>query len=223
MNAKQAAAYKAVEAVTAGMVVGLGTGTTAYFAIEKLGQNVREGLQVKAVGSSVATEDLARNAGIEIVPFSAIDHVDLYIDGADEIDASFNLIKGGGGALVREKIVAFNSKQFIVIVDERKRVATLGAFPLPVEVVPFAVNLTMQQLESFGGKATLRQRDGKTFVSDNGNVIIDLKFDVITDIVVLNEKINALPGVVESGLFPASMVSRVVVGYDDGHVETLAR
>lgn len=221
MNAKQAAAYKAIEAVQPGMVVGLGTGTTAYFAIEKLGERVREGLQLKAVCSSVATEDLARKAGIEIVPFETIGGIDLYIDGADEVDANFNLIKGGGGALVREKIVAFNSNRFFVIVDNSKRVQTLGRFPLPVEVVPFAVTLTMQHLKTLSGNATLRQRDGKTFVSDNGNFIIDVQFGKIENPIELNKTINTIPGVVESGLFAGAMVSRIIVGHEDGTVEVI--
>src|SRR5215203_5572979 len=169
MNAKQAAAHKAVEAIQNGLVVGLGTGSTAYFAIEKIGELIRNGLAIKAVGSSVGTEELAKKAGIEIVDFATVTDIDLYIDGADEVDPHFNLIKGGGGALVREKIVAFNSKQFFVIVDHSKRVQRLGAFPLPVEVVPFAVNFTLRMLERLDGKAVLRQKEGKPFISDNGN------------------------------------------------------
>lgn len=223
MNAKQAAAYKAVELVQPGMTVGLGTGTTAYFAIEKLGALVRDGLQVQAVGSSLATETLARNAGISIVDFAAIDHVDVYIDGADEVDAAFDLIKGGGGALVREKIVAYNSQTFVVIVDNSKRVQTLGKFPLPVEVVPFAVSLTMQHLEKLGGKAVLRQKEGKTFISDNGNFIVDVHLGTITNPEVLNASINTIPGVVESGLFSNNMVSRLIVGHENGDVEVVLR
>ena len=223
MNAKQAAAYKAVEAVQDGMVVGLGTGTTAHFAIERLGEMVRSGLHITAVGSSKATEDLARTSGITIVDFAAITSVDLYIDGADEVDAHLNLIKGGGGALVREKIVAFNSKQFIVIVDSSKRVQTLGKFPLPVEVVPFAVNLTIQHLEKLGGNAVLRQREGKIFISDNGNFIIDVQFNKIENPIALNAAINVIPGVVESGLFAGTMVSSVLVGHENGDVEVIGR
>lgn len=223
MNAKQAAAYKAVEAVQSGMTVGLGTGSTAYFAIERLGEEVRNGLQVKAVGSSIATEGLARGAGIEIVPFADVSDIDIYIDGADEVDARFNLIKGGGGALVREKIVAFNSKSFVVIVDSSKRVATLGRFPLPVEVVPFAVELTLKHLEKLGGKAVLRQREGTTFISDNGNFIVDVHLNSIEDPVALNERINTFPGVVESGLFQGNLVSRLIIGHSDGRIEVIER
>lgn len=222
-GAKKAAAYKAVEAVTNGMIVGLGTGSTSHFAIERLGALARAGLQLQAVCSSIATEVLTKKAGITLIDFSQIDVVDIYIDGADEVDAHFNLIKGGGGALVREKIVAYNSKTFIVIVDASKRVQQLGAFPLPVEVVPFAVNLTMQHLKNLGENAVLRQRDGKPFVSDNGNFIVDVQLDRIANPVALNETINAIPGVVESGVFAGSMVSRVIVGFDDERVEVLER
>ncbi len=223
LNAKELAAHKAVEAVTSGMTVGLGTGSTARFAIEKLGTLVRNGLQIKAVCSSVATENLARESGIAVIDFPAPERIDVYIDGADEVDAAFNLIKGGGGALVREKIVAFNSRRFIVIVDVSKQVQTLGRFPLPVEVVPFAANLTIQHLEKLGGKAVLRQRDGRNFVSDNGNFIVDVHLNAITDPLALNETVNSIPGVVESGLFAGAMVSAVIVGYSDGRVEVLAR
>jgi ribose 5-phosphate isomerase A len=221
MNAKQAAAHKAIEAVQSGMTVGLGSGSTAYFAIEKLGAMVRNGLQVQAVGSSVATEELARKAGISIVDFSEDMDIHLYVDGADEVDRNFNLIKGGGGSLVREKIVAFNSKAFVVIVDASKRVKTLGRFPLAVEVVPFAAPLTQQHLQKLGGQAVLRQRDGKTFISDNGNMIIDVHFNRIEDPVTLNAVINVIPGVVESGLFEGAMVKRVIVGHEDGQVDVL--
>jgi ribose 5-phosphate isomerase A len=223
MNAKQAAAYKAMEAVQSGMTVGLGSGSTAYFAIEKLGTMVRNGLQANAVGSSVATEQLAREAGIPIVNFSVGMEIHLYVDGADEVDGNFNLIKGGGGSLVREKIVAFNSKSFTVIVDASKRVETLGRFPLPVEVVPFAATLTQQHLQTLGGRAVLRQRDGTTFVSDNGNVIVDVQFNRIEDPVALNAAINVIPGVVESGLFVGTMVRRVLVGHEGGQVDVLER
>lgn len=223
MNAKQAAAYKAVEFVQTGMTVGLGSGSTSYFAIERLGVLVRGGLSLQAVGSSVKTEALARDAGIPIIDFAGVDRIDLYIDGADEVDASFNLIKGGGGALVREKIVAFNSDTFIVIVDTSKQVQMLGAFPLPVEVVPFAADLTMRRLEKLGGKAVLRQKEGKAFVSDNGNFIVDVHFGIIQDPAALNVAINVIPGVVESGLFNGTMVQRVLVGYDDGRVDILER
>jgi ribose 5-phosphate isomerase A len=149
--------------------------------------------------------------------------IHLYVDGADEVDGNFNLIKGGGGSLVREKIVAFNSKSFIVIVDASKRVETLGRFPLPVEVVPFAATLTQQHLQTLGGRAVLRQRDGTTFVSDNGNVIVDVQFNRIEDPVALNAAINVIPGVVESGLFVGTMVRRVLVGHEGGQVDVLER
>ena len=139
MIAKQMAAEHAVQYVTDDMTVGLGTGTTSAFAIKAIGQKIQQGLNVKAVASSIESEQLAKDAGITIVPFSHINIIDIYIDGADEVDEDLNLIKGGGGALLREKILAFNSKQFVVIVDEHKMFKQLGKFPLPVEVTPFAL------------------------------------------------------------------------------------
>jgi ribose 5-phosphate isomerase A len=131
------------------------------------------------------------------------------------------LVKGGGGALVREKIVAFNSKVFVVIVDSSKRVQQLGRFPLPVEVVPFAVNLTMRHLQGLGGNAVLRKKQSEIVVSDNGNYIVDVHFSTIPDLVSLNATINTIPGVVESGLFPGTMVHRLIVGHEDGRVEVI--
>src|SRR5690242_8882833 len=136
MDTKRLAAEKAVEEVKDNTVVGLGTGSTAYWAIQKLGERVKEGLHIRAVATSQQSEDLAKELGIPIVPFSDIESIDLTIDGADEVDKHKNLIKGGGGALLREKIVAYHTKKYIVIVDENKLVTHLGKFPLPVEVLP---------------------------------------------------------------------------------------
>src|ERR1700694_1000780 len=176
-HAKKAAAGKAVEAVRSGMVIGLGTGTTAAFVIESIGRLVQAGQVIKAVASSIRSENMARAAGIPILDFAGVRAIDLYIDGADEADAGFNLTKGGGGALVREKILAFNSERFIVVVDETKLVPQLGRFPLPVEIVPFAGELTQKQLQRLGCTATLRQKEGRTFISDNGNYILDCHFE----------------------------------------------
>ena len=142
MEAKRLAGEKAAEYVKDGMIVGLGTGSTAYYAIQKIGELVKQGLKIKAVATSTSSEQLARELGINLVTFAEVDSIDLTIDGADEVDPHWNLIKGGGGALLREKIVAAASKQLIVIVDESKVVAQLGKFPLPVEVVPFGFEQT---------------------------------------------------------------------------------
>src|SRR5689334_18245685 len=155
-NPKQLAAEKAVELVRDGMIVGLGTGSTAFFAIQAIGRKVKEGMKLTALGSSIASENLGREAGISMVDFTTVATIDLTIDGADEVDENRFLMKGGGGALTREKILASNSKKFVVIVDESKLVEQLGRFPLPVEVTPFGHNFTIRKLEMLGCRAALR-------------------------------------------------------------------
>ena len=220
-DAKKAAAKKAVEAIGTGMIVGLGTGSTAYWAIQEIGQRVRNGLAIKAVASSVASEEEARKAGITITSFDDLKSIDIYIDGADEVDEEKNLIKGGGGALLREKILAYNSKQFIVIVDESKLVQQLGVFRLPVEIVAFAEPLTIQNIKKLNCIPALRMKEGKPFVTDNGNSIVDCDFGVITNPSELNTQLHAIPGVVETGLFPHTMVSKIVVGCNDSTARIL--
>lgn len=221
MDAKKIAAEKAVSFIEDGMTIGLGTGTTAYWAIQKIAERVQEGLNIKAVASSVQSEDMAKNLGISIIPFSSIDTIDLTIDGADEVDLKKNLIKGGGGALLREKIIAYNSQQFYVIVDESKKVNVLGHFPLPVEIAPFAFELTLQQLKKMDCEVTLRIKDGNIFETDNGNFIADCQFNKIPDPDGLNTLLNSLPGVLETGLFVHTMVHSVIVGYTSGQVEVI--
>ncbi|MGZ3881953.1 MAG: ribose 5-phosphate isomerase A, partial [Flavisolibacter sp.] len=143
MNGKLLAAEHAADFIRNGMTVGLGTGSTSAFAIQAIGRKVKQGLSIKAVVSSVRSEDLARENGITLIPFSEVESIDIYIDGADEVDSNLNLIKGGGGALLREKILAFNSQQFFVIVDDSKLVHHLGKFLLPVEITSFAKELTI--------------------------------------------------------------------------------
>lgn len=218
MNAKKLAAEKAITFIKGGMTVGLGTGSTAYFAIEALGKLVLQGLSIKAVASSLSSEDLAIKHGIPLISFSTELSIDLYIDGADEVDQQWNLLKGGGGALLREKILAYNSKEFIVIVDSSKLVDLLGRFPLPVEVTIFAHQLTRKHLERSGCTTSIRQENNKPFKTDNGNLIIDCAFNKITEIGILNQKIKAIPGVVENGLFSKVMVSKLIVGYENGEV-----
>lgn len=219
MDAKKLAAEKAVENIEDGMVVGLGTGSTAYWAIKKIGERVKEGLNIRAVASSKSSEELALSSGIPIVPFSEIDFIDVTIDGADEVDADLNLIKGGGGALVREKILASNSKKFIVIVDESKLVTKLGRHPLPVEIVPFAASLTLKKLQALNCRLKIRQADNKDFITDNGNLIADCNFEQIQDPAALNAQLNSIPGVVDNGLFNHNMVYKLIVGYGDGTVK----
>lgn len=220
MNPKQVAAEKAVEFVEDGMIVGLGTGSTAFWATQKLAQRISEGLTIRAVASSTSTETLAGQLGIPLVPFSGIDHIDITIDGADEVDDQLNLIKGGGGALLREKILAANSSRFYVVVDESKRVHRLGRFPLPVEIVPFASNLTIRRLQELNCEPVVRTVKGSEFITDNGNLIVDCNFKEILNPVELQQRINLIPGVVENGLF-IHMAASVMVGYGDGTIQIL--
>lgn len=220
MDPKRLAAEKAVEFVENGMIVGLGTGSTAYWATQKIAQRMSEGLEIRAIASSKSTEALAGQLGIPLVPFSSIDYMDITIDGADEVDAQLNLIKGGGGALLREKILAVNSNRFYVVVDESKLVHRLGRFPLPVEIVPFASNLTIQRLQDLKCEPTVRMIHGSEFITDNGNLIIDCNFKEIPDPLELHQHLNLIPGVVENGLFP-NMATAVIAGYSNGTIRIL--
>ena len=221
MNGKQLAAEHAVNFVKNGMTVGLGTGSTSGFAIEAIGNKVKQGLSIKAVASSIRSEELAREQGITLIPFSEVESIDIYIDGADEVDSNLNLVKGGGGALLREKILAFNSKQFFVIVDDSKLVRFLGKFLLPVEIVPFAKELTIKQLQKLGCTTLTRQSGNQPYITDNGNLVMDCDFKQIENVKDLHQSINAIPGVVENGLFLNSIVHQVIVGYGSGEVKVL--
>ncbi|GIO70252.1 ribose-5-phosphate isomerase RpiA [Paenibacillus sp. FSL M7-1455] len=220
MNMKQLAAEKAVEYVEDGMRIGLGTGSTAYWAIRKIGERVRAGLNIQAVATSKASEKLAQEEGIPLVPFDQIAGLDLTIDGADELDRELHLIKGGGGALLREKIVAYHSKELIIIADESKFVDKLGSFPLPVEIVPFANEWTMEALEKLGAKPMLRTDGERLFITDNGNYIADCRFGVIEHPAELHAQLLALPGVVDNGLF-IGLAARAVIGHQDGTVTVM--
>lgn len=220
MNSKKLAAEKAVEKIENHMVVGLGTGSTASHAIHKIGERIKQGLRIKAVATSLASEKLAIELNIPLLPLAATDSVDIAIDGADEVDARGNLVKGGGGALLREKIVAFASRRFIVVVDQSKLTQTLGSFPLPVEIVPFAPALALKHLRALGCEPSIRKKEGEEFVTDNGNLIIDCRFASIEEPASLDVAIKKIPGVVETGLFLNTMVSEVIVGYENGETVT---
>jgi ribose 5-phosphate isomerase A len=223
MNPKQLAASKSVEFIETGMTVGLGTGSTAYWAIEMIGEKVkRHELDIKAIGTSKRSEEQARGLGIPISSFADIDQIDITIDGADETDENLNLIKGGGGALLREKIVASNSRQLIIIVDESKLVKHLGKFPLPVEVIGFGYEKVFKKLQSLGCIPNLRSNNEQPYITDNGNYIIDCAFGEILNPAELHERINAIVGVVENGLF-INMASRVIAGFENGEVKVFRR
>jgi len=214
---KRAAAERAVEFVESGMVLGLGTGSTAAFVVERLARRVVQGLQVTAIPTSEHTAELARRLGIPLATFGEHRRLDLAIDGADEVErASLNLIKGHGGALLREKIVAAASERFIVVVDDEKLVDRLGErAALPVEVVQFGWQATAASLEKLGAMPELRQTDGRAFVTDGGNFILDCRFASIADPQRLECLVNMIVGVVENGLFVAR-TSAVIVASDVG-------
>ncbi|MFY9221126.1 MAG: ribose-5-phosphate isomerase RpiA [Blastocatellia bacterium] len=205
----------AANLVTDGMAVGLGTGSTARFAILRLGERVKEGLNIVAIPTSEASATLAKELGIKLVGFNEVNQLDITIDGADEIDADFNMLKGGGGALLREKVVASITKRQICIVDPNKVVEKLGKFPLPVEVVKFGWEVVANRVTSMGGKYTVRQRDSQNYVTDNGNYILDCDFYPIENAPELEKTLKMIPGVVEVGLF-INLAHTLIMGHSNG-------
>ena len=183
-------------------MVGLGTGSTAVFAIRGLGDRVRAGLKIRGIPTSVRSRDLATELGIPLTTFDDVQQIDVTIDGADEFDPQLNLIKGGGGALLREKIVASASKKLVIVTDASKQVATLGKFPLPVEVIKFAQALVAREIAALVAKVELRKdAAGQAYVTDEGNHILDCSFGQIVDPPALARRLSDMPGVVEHGLF----------------------
>lgn len=227
-KAKKAAATAALKFIKPGMNVGLGTGSTANFFIEALAKKVKEGLDIKCVPTSRATAEKAKQLGIPLTTLEDNPFLDVTIDGADEFDPQFRLIKGGGGALLTEKIVASSSRHMVVIADETKQVKKLGKFPLPVEVVPMGVKATAWKLErafkmvEMTPKMALRMKDGKPFRTDMGNLIIDCACDEIKDADRLDMILNNIPGVVNNGLF-IGIAGIVLIGKANGKVEELSR
>lgn len=214
---KQQAAAKAVEFVRPGMVVGLGTGSTAEYMLALLAQRVRDGLQILGVPTSQGTADLARRHGLPLVDTEDDWSIDLALDGADQADPHLNLIKGGGGALLKEKIVAAAAKRFIVMVDHTKCVPVLGAsFPLPIEVVPFGWGSTARQIEALTGAKTVRRRQGnEVFRTEVGHYILDLHLGGIDNPAQLERDLNQIAGVVETGLF-VGRTSLLIIGRPEG-------
>ncbi|MCA8947960.1 MAG: ribose-5-phosphate isomerase RpiA [Planctomycetes bacterium] len=221
---KRAAAFAAADLVESGMRLGLGTGSTFAFVIERLAERVRtEGLQLLGVPTSIATARLAEAAGIPIVELDAVDRLDLAIDGADEVDPAKSLIKGGGGAHLRERIVAAAARELVVIVDEGKLVDVLGrGFRLPVEVVPLGWTHTARRVGKTGGEPARRERDGEPVVTDNGNWLLDCHYPSgIADPAALARELDSTVGVVDHGLF-VGMTGRILVGQPGGAVRTIA-
>lgn len=208
---KQAAAREAVKFIKDNDVVGLGTGSTAFFAIQEVALLVKNGLKIKCVPTSEHTLSLATSLGIGMLDMSEVTAIDVTIDGADEFDAELNLIKGGGGALFREKIVASMTKKEIIIADSGKKVDRLGKFKVPVEVLPLALNYVLQQLRGLQGTGKVRMDGTAPFITDNHNLIVDTDFGLITDAAGLSEQLNQVEGVVAHGLF-VNLTAMVIMG-----------
>ena len=220
---KRLAGEKAVEQIEDGMIVGLGTGSTVDYVLKKIGEMVDKGLNIKGIPTSVHTQRLAKELHIPLTTLEENPLIDLTIDGADEVDSNLNLIKGGGGALAREKIVAYNSKKEIIVIDDSKIVKALGIdFPLPVEVLKFGWTSVKKVLEEFGCIVELRKiMDTELFITDNGNYILDCEFERIDNPKEIEVEINNIPGVVENGLF-VELADEVIVGGKQG-ISTLAK
>ncbi|MCD2224302.1 ribose-5-phosphate isomerase RpiA [Listeria cossartiae] len=223
MNQKKIAGEKACEWIKDGMIVGLGTGSTVYYTIEKLGDMVAKGLQITGVATSEETAKQAEKLGISLKSLNDVTEIDVTIDGADEIDADFQGIKGGGGALLREKMVANASLKNIWVVSEEKLVRNLGEFPLPLEVIPFGWKQIQRELEKDDIETNLRkQSSGEVYVTNNGNYILDIVNQTFTDTAMWQEKLAQIPGVVEHGLF-LNYVDLIICGKANGEIELIKK
>ncbi|HTR23911.1 MAG TPA: ribose-5-phosphate isomerase RpiA [Terriglobales bacterium] len=222
-NEKELAGRSAAQLVRDGEIVGLGTGSTAYFAVIALGERVKAGLKITGIPTSIATGELAQKLGIPLTTLAQNPVIDIVIDGADEIDPHLNLIKGGGGAHLREKVIASASKKMIVIADSTKVVDYLGKFPLPVEIIDFGRPVVERKIAALG--ASIKQRtckDGSPYITDNGNPILDCTFGKIADPPALAATLSAIAGVVEHGLF-INLATLALVGKGNSVVEISAR
>ena len=221
---KELVGTQAAELVQSGMTIGIGTGTTMEWMIKALGKKVNSGLEIRAVSTSQASNELAAQFNIPLIELNDAAKIQLAVDGADEIDPQLQLIKGGGGALFQEKMVAAAAEEFVVIADHTKLVDQLGSYPLPVEVMIFNWKQVDKQLAKLIGKPQqLRlKKDGSPFVTDHGNYIIDISFGVIDNPDELNQALHAIPGIIETGLF-LGMAGKALIGYPDGQTEWLER
>lgn len=211
MNEKQLAAEKSIEFIKDGMILGLGTGSTVFFLVNKLAELVKQGLNVTCLSTSNQTSKLAENLGIKISDLNEVDSIDLTIDGADEVDENLNGIKGGGGALLYEKIIAKASKKVIWIADSSKFVKQLGKFPLPIEIISFGSKQLLKRFDKNGFNPHIRKNGNTNFITDSGNLIVDLYLNVIIDPVSLENEIKMMQGVVEVGLFN-NIANEVIIG-----------
>jgi ribose 5-phosphate isomerase A len=218
---KQLVAKQAAQLVQNNMTVGIGSGSTIYWLIMELGKRVKKGLFFRAIPTSKHTAALAAQQDIPLAELNDVDQIDLTLDGADEIDLNLQLIKGGGGALLQEKMVAAASRELLILADHSKLVAHLGKFPLPVEVVPFGWKQVQRHIrETYNIEATLRMHDNQPFVSDHNHYLLDCPFERIDQADVLTYELNAIPGFVDNGLF-VNMADLALIGYPDGKTETM--
>ena len=217
MNLKEVVGKEAVKYVEDGMIVGLGTGSTVFYFVHALADRVKEGLNIQMVSTSIQTVELAKSLGLNIKELEEIDHIDLAVDGVDEIDKNFNAIKGGGAALFREKIVADIAREVIWIYDESKDVEKLGKFNLPVEILPFGYSHTVRKLTEAGLNPVIRKKDGEILITDNHNYIADLHLGYGFDIEEVKQKLANIVGVVEHGLF-LNMCKLCIKGTPEGAV-----
>ncbi len=215
---KQRVALHATRLVQPGMTIGLGSGTTMYWFVMALAEQVKEGLEFAAVPTSFEVHKLAQEKGISIKTLNEVDSIDLTIDGADEIDPQWQLIKGGGNALLQEKMVAAASRKLVIIADHTKMVKQLGRYPLPVEVIPYGWKQVQRKVEQFYKIHTsLREKNDQPLVTDHGHYILDCHFGQISDASALNSELHLIPGVVETGLF-IDMTNSVYIGNGDGKI-----
>ena len=219
---KEAAARASLRFVKDGQIVGLGTGSTAAIFIQLLGERVKKGLRIRGIPTSVRSGELAASLGIPLTTLDECQEIDVTVDGADEVDPQLRLIKGGGGALLREKIVASATRQLVIVADATKRVPVLGKFPLPVEVIKFAQALVGKKIEAMGAAVELRRDSGgKAYLTDENNHILDCRFGQIPDADGLARQLSDMPGVVEHGLFIG--MARVVLVAKGSEVEEVRR
>lgn len=215
---KQQLGIYAADFIKNDMLIGLGTGTTVYYLLKELGKRKQQGLTFTAVCTSIQTQNILKDEGMDFTSLDNIDRLQLAIDGADEVDKNANLIKGGGGALLQEKIVEAAADELIVIVDEKKNVETLGAFPLPVEVITFGWKQVKQKIETtYNIKTQLREKNGEVYLTDHRHYILDCFFNTIPDPAQLNTDLHLMPGVVETGLF-IGMADKIITGHSDGSI-----